>query len=331
MALVACALAVGPQPVGLSESAPEWKFGSDQRWERGNRSTLDNPAPGKYDAASGIGNQADSKKVSLPHFGFGTSTREDQERVFVTQEHNKTLFGRLSPGPSTYTLNPAMGKQHLSYEPVGFQRKIRNGSQPSWIFGKSERLGAAQPNSVPGPGAYKTVSAVAPQANSTKPSKPSYGFGTSNRDHAAKVCAHAHPHICATACVLPAYIARTYEQTRRSPQWPSITAHMHSRPPHSHLIRNPPSRAPFACALHCAHMLHIGVHQQRAQRGDGWPRCAGARAVRHEEPDRHTARLLKSGLRTILWVWGQVCGRLLKGQDEQPRPRRLRHLRSRAF
>jgi hypothetical protein len=127
MALVACALAVGPQPVGLSESAPEWKFGADQRWERGNRSTLDNPAPGKYDAASGIGNQADSKKVSLPHFGFGTSTREDQERVFVTQEHNKTLFGRLSPGPSTYTLNPAMGKQHLSYEPVGFQRKIRNG------------------------------------------------------------------------------------------------------------------------------------------------------------------------------------------------------------
>ena len=204
MALVACALAVGQQPVGLSESAPEWKFGADQRWERGNRSTLDNPAPGKYDAASGIGNQADSKKVSLPHFGFGTSTREDQERVFVTQEHNKTLFGRLSPGPSTYTLNPAMGKQHLSYEPVGFQRKIRNGSQPSWIFGKSERLGAAQPNSVPGPGAYKTVSAVAPQANSTKPSKPSYGFGTSNRDHAAKVCAHAHPHIYAPlpACCL---------------------------------------------------------------------------------------------------------------------------------
>lgn len=179
--------AIGSQPEGLMASAPEWGFGSDQRWGRENRSTRDNPAPGHYGTQGAIGLQPESKKSTLPRYGFGSSTRDGMERVFVTQEHNKILFGKESPGPSTYMLHPALGNQLLSHAPTGFQRTIKNGTQPSWVFGKSDRLGASQSSWTPGPGTYKIQSAVASQVSSTKPSRPSFGFGTSNREHREKV------------------------------------------------------------------------------------------------------------------------------------------------
>ena len=39
----------------------------------------------------------------------------------------------------------------------------------------------------PGPGAYTLTNAVGVQVASTKPSTPRFGFGSSNRDHMAKV------------------------------------------------------------------------------------------------------------------------------------------------
>ena len=39
----------------------------------------------------------------------------------------------------------------------------------------------------PGPGSYTTINSVGVQVASTKPSTPRFGFGSSNRDHMAKV------------------------------------------------------------------------------------------------------------------------------------------------
>lgn len=39
----------------------------------------------------------------------------------------------------------------------------------------------------PGPGSYTQIAAVGIQASSTKPSTPRFGFGSSNREHMAKV------------------------------------------------------------------------------------------------------------------------------------------------
>ena len=63
--------------------------------------------------------EATVENQGLPHFGFGTSTREDQERVFVTQEHNKTLFGgALGVASSRLSLVRASGGALASKEAV---------------------------------------------------------------------------------------------------------------------------------------------------------------------------------------------------------------------
>jgi len=194
---------VGPQVNGVKESAPRWTFGSDQRFGKPDKDARDNPAPGAYTAETGIGNQVDSTKTTLPRYGFGSSTREQQESVFVNEEMGKGRnYGKASPGPSTYTLTPAVGKQVLSYGTTvsvsrttgSVSRSLKNSSQPTWIVGKAERFPNGKEGWVPGPGAYgaddqrgRIAPACGTQCASTKTTLPRYGFGTSNREHAAKV------------------------------------------------------------------------------------------------------------------------------------------------
>jgi len=177
---------VGPQVDGPKASAPEWAFGTAQRFGS-SKYAVGYPAPGTYDADVGIGKQVNSNKTTLPIYGFGSSTRQHQEKVYLTKDHNKGLYGKESPGPSPYTLNPAVGNQVLSFGPTGAYRRIRNGSQPTWVVGKDARFKADRPSLAPGPGAYALSPAVGNQVTSNKPSLPRFGFGTSNRDHAAKV------------------------------------------------------------------------------------------------------------------------------------------------
>ena len=159
---------LGPQVDGVKESSPQWAFGSAVRFGKPSKSELDDPAPGKYDADTGIGIQVNSKKTSLPRYGFGSSTRDHQEKLYVDEEHTKGLYGKNSPGPSTYTLNPAVGNQVLSYGPTGYARSIKNGSQPTWVMGKAKRFGNETGTGwVPGPGSYAISAAVDKQVEST--------------------------------------------------------------------------------------------------------------------------------------------------------------------
>jgi len=183
--------AVGPQPTGSMASAPVWVFGTGQRFEAENKSTVDNPAPGKYDCQSSIGPQPAGHCKTQPSYGFGSGTRENQEKVFISNEHNNTSdFGRGSPGPAApYGTTTGVGKIPLSYAPScnGITGRVKNASQPAWVMGKAERFDQIGSSWVPGPGQYVLTDSVGAQADSKKKGAPKYGFGSSTREHREKV------------------------------------------------------------------------------------------------------------------------------------------------
>ena len=63
-------------------------------------------------------------------------------------------------------------------------------SSPSWVFGSSQRFkdpDLERHKKTPAADAYSQPNGLGPQPSSTKRSAPLPGFGSSNRDHAAKV------------------------------------------------------------------------------------------------------------------------------------------------
>jgi len=125
---------------------------------------------------STFGSQVSSKRHSAPSFGFGSGTRDGQEKVFVSQEHSKLVGNPHSPGPAVYSLTPAVGDQ-----PDG-----RNPTAPKWVFGTNERFMGASKDGYPGPGSYDFQRSVGAQVSSKNTSQPIYGFGSSTREHLQK-------------------------------------------------------------------------------------------------------------------------------------------------
>ena len=183
---------VGPQVSGTKESAPLWTFGTEARLAAADRESgmskyaVAVPGAGTYDAGVGVGErQPESKIATAPAFGMGSSTRANMEKVFVSQEQDLVRnFGRASPGPATFMLQPSVGKQVLSVKEV----------QPAWVLDTSKRFEKLTSSWVPAPGHYGNESlqgriapGVGPQIASTKPSQPRFGFGSSSRDDREKV------------------------------------------------------------------------------------------------------------------------------------------------
>ena len=137
---------------------------------------------------STFGSQALSVKKSAPSVGFGTSTRKQAQRVFITQEHMMlACAGKESPGPAVYQLPPSVG---------GKQPDGRKADPPVWGFGTAQRF---RPKSAPpkvdghagnnpGPGHYTSPPAsVGPQVLARFRSEPLRGFGTAERKNVRKV------------------------------------------------------------------------------------------------------------------------------------------------
>merc|ERR1712185_473085 len=84
-----------------------------------------------FGTRSTFGAQPMSRRRTSPQFGFGSSTREHQDKVFISQEHAalNTAVPR-SPGPATYVPRASIGPQ------VNAQMK----SSPLWGFGNSQRF-----------------------------------------------------------------------------------------------------------------------------------------------------------------------------------------------
>ena len=205
--------AVGTQNDGRKRSSPQWVFGSSDRFMQGKKGIQDpgvlhSPlcathlhqapsaahhfpltrfffaccvsGPGAYDVKPGLGVQVSSQTHTEPLFGFGTAGREHVAKVYLSEEHNKSLHGCDSPGPSMYTLNAAVGTQQLS----------KKSNQPKWVFASSNRFQydhVKRATTSPGPGAYTLNAAVGNQVLSTMHSAATPGFGASTRDQMGKI------------------------------------------------------------------------------------------------------------------------------------------------
>ena len=215
---------VGPQVDGALVSAPQWAFGSSPRFsgEVGNDKV---PGPGMYEQRSALGVQASGAQPSQPIYGMGSSTRDHVQKVYISERHSTSLFsGVNSPGPASYTLQAAVGKQGASTK----------ANQPNWVFGSNKRFqdpDLLQSAKLPSPDAYEAGSGVGPQVASTKRSAPLPGFGTSNRQHQAKLFmspAHVrcsawtieHEAVCAVSSRAPVALALPLTLCRlpRAPQ-----------------------------------------------------------------------------------------------------------------
>jgi len=169
---------VSDQPDSTNMSMPKWAFGTSDRFMGMSKESV--PGPGTYTSHPGVGTQVSSKNTSQPIYGFGSSTREHLAKTFITEEHNKALHGVNSPGPATYMLQGAVGKQQLN----------QNNTEPAWVFGTGQRFvydHVKRAAASPGPGAYLATQSVGPQVASTKPTTPRFGFGTGDRSHQEKV------------------------------------------------------------------------------------------------------------------------------------------------
>ena len=56
-----------------------------------------------------LGAQSIAHKTSAPMYGFGSGTRSQLEKIFVSQEHSALESGKESPGPAVYKHRAAVG------------------------------------------------------------------------------------------------------------------------------------------------------------------------------------------------------------------------------
>ena len=154
-------------------------------------------AKGKGTTLSTFGDQPLSVKKSAPSFGFGKSSRDVAQKVFVSQDHTlKSHQGRGSPGPAVYQLPASVG---------GKQPDGRKADPPVWGFGTALRFrtrkDGVKPDghrgNNPGPGYYGLPNAsVGPQVLARFASAPIAGFGTAERKHVRKVfISHEHQNV----------------------------------------------------------------------------------------------------------------------------------------
>jgi len=140
---------IGPQVYSTKQTPAAWAFAKNERFqdpELRRQSKL--PAPNAYESPSSVGAQVASTRHSAPLPGFGTSTRENMTKVFLTPAHEKVSFGKASPGPLSYSLQGSIGKQTMSPKK----------DMPSWGFGSCDRWYtrnmAKRHANLPAPGAY---------------------------------------------------------------------------------------------------------------------------------------------------------------------------------
>jgi hypothetical protein len=138
---------MGKQEHSTAASMPSWVFGSASRAK--DQPGLNSPGPAAYSLPQSVGPQPDSRRPRAGTPGFGASTRDIREKVYVGPGHDKGSYGRLSPGPAaSYTLTSAVGRQVAS----------NMGTQSSAAFSKEDRWAKynkeAKSNTTPGPGAY---------------------------------------------------------------------------------------------------------------------------------------------------------------------------------
>ena len=115
---------ISKQPLSNNSTSAKFSFGTAERiGKKGNkadRKGMMKPGPGAYKMPSSIAAQIVSTKKSAATPSFGSSTRDNQQKLFLTTDHEKIHYGRHSPGPSIYQATSCFG----------IQQNARNRSSP---------------------------------------------------------------------------------------------------------------------------------------------------------------------------------------------------------
>lgn len=97
-----------------------------------------------------FGEQVPSQRKTAPKYGMGTGYHN--QKVFISQEHEKCNFGRVGPGPAHYT-------QRNSWQEGGKLVESTKKSSGNTKFGTSNRFYTVRdprmPSGTPGPGHYR--------------------------------------------------------------------------------------------------------------------------------------------------------------------------------
>jgi len=155
-------------------STPQWQFGTSQRFASPRSTLSGTPAPGTYESASSFQRQSLSQRTSFPRFGFGTVDRDMAAKVFISPSHASSSFGRSSPGPAA----PYMRETGLAGYKFGFGTEERFGRTARQLHDAAES---------PGPGSYEDKGVLGQQSSSKLDTVASFGFGSSTREHVARV------------------------------------------------------------------------------------------------------------------------------------------------
>lgn len=129
---------------------------------------------------SGIVKQADSTKRSAAGLSFGSGSRNETERMYLSKEHAKrTPSG--APGPGTYEGGDSVGKQ-----PHSMRRTLPTMAFPAANRGASQQLYLGKdlvnlPQGMPAPGQYKASLSLGPQPTSGRETAGAFSFGSSEK------------------------------------------------------------------------------------------------------------------------------------------------------
>ena len=100
------------------------------------------------------------------------------------------LVGKAAKGDMFYRVVVKDNGCGMKHENIpNMLGRVLSGSK--YGFGTERRLGTSREDAasaaIPGPGAYRTTSSVGFQHSSSHQTQPAFGFGSSNREHAAKL------------------------------------------------------------------------------------------------------------------------------------------------
>ena len=177
----------GTQNSSKNANPPKFSFGTASRFLQPSaaraRRNPQVPGPGSYAAPSSIGRSMDSNAINQAAFGFGTATRDDAQRVFISAAAAKVRFGMESPGPAAYA-------NSATQNGVGAQPLSTRRTEPAFSVGAEKRLVydyVERAKRLPGAGQYPAADSVGVQTLSYRETEPEFGFGTSTRDGANRV------------------------------------------------------------------------------------------------------------------------------------------------
>jgi hypothetical protein len=169
---------------GRFHTAPSHSFGVSHRHPKtmGNPDAGLIPGPGQYTMPGAVSRQHNSQKRSYSSWKFGTSTRGDQAKVFISQAHARTTTEYVdSPGPCAYRHKGGMGAQSDSRKKSN--ESFGMGTSSRFYYESASRDGGSK--AAPGPGAYTLRSAQGRQVTSDKMSYPIASFPRADRDRTA--------------------------------------------------------------------------------------------------------------------------------------------------